>query len=63
MTNRVTVTLNQPEYSGLLDIAIAELRDPRDQIRFILRQELQRRGVLPKEESHNKPALEAQHAG
>jgi hypothetical protein len=44
--NRVTVTLEQPEYSGLLEVAIQELRDPRDQLRHILRLELERRGLL-----------------
>jgi hypothetical protein len=43
---RVRATLEQPEYSALLRIARAELRNPDDQIRYILRQELQRRGLL-----------------
>ena len=44
--NRITVTLEQAEYSGLLEMAVRELRDPHDQLRHILRQELQQRGLL-----------------
>ena len=47
MVNRIAVTLEQPEYSGLLEIAVAELRDPSDQLRHILRTELKRRGLWP----------------
>ncbi|RLC96637.1 MAG: hypothetical protein DRI77_08315 [Chloroflexi bacterium] len=47
MVNRVVVTLEQPEYSALLKVARVELRDPRDQLRYILRCELERRGLLP----------------
>jgi len=42
MINRVTVTLEQPEYSALLEVAVAELRSPSDQLRYILRRELER---------------------
>ena len=52
MVNRVTVTLEQPEYSGLLKMAIEELRNPPDQIRFVLRQELKQRGLLPADEQY-----------
>ena len=51
MVNRLTVTLEQPEYAALLDVAIAELRSPADQVRYILRQELERRRLLPVAES------------
>lgn len=47
MVNRLTVTLEQPEYTALLEIADKELRNPADQVRFVLRQELERRGLLP----------------
>jgi len=46
MVTRLTVTLEQSEYSALLRVSESELRDPRDQIRFVLRQELERRGLL-----------------
>lgn len=47
MVNRLTITLEQPEYSALLKVAMSELRAPQDQVRFILRRELERRGLLP----------------
>ena len=43
--NRLTVTLEQPEYAVLLQMAMAELRTPADQLRHILRLELERRGL------------------
>jgi len=45
MVNRVTVTLEQAEYSGLLKMAVEELRNPSHQLHVILRQELERRGL------------------
>lgn len=48
MVNRLTVVLEQPEYSGLLEMAISELRTPQEQLRYLLRQELKRRGLFPK---------------
>jgi len=47
MVNRITLTLEQIEYSGLLEIALGELRTPQEQLRYLLRQELVRRGLLP----------------
>jgi hypothetical protein len=46
MISRITVSLEQPEYSGLLKMAVNELRTPPDQLRHILRQELERLGYL-----------------
>jgi hypothetical protein len=46
MVNRVTVTLEQPEYSALLDMALAELRNPPDQLHHILRKELREQGLI-----------------
>ena len=45
MVKRVTIPLEQQEYSALLEMAVEELRNPRDQLRHILRQELERRGL------------------
>jgi hypothetical protein len=45
-TSRITVTLEREERSALMRLAEAELRDPRDQARLILRHELQQRGLL-----------------
>jgi len=44
---QLKLSLKQPEYSALLTIAIEELRNPSDQLRHILRQELGRRGLWP----------------
>jgi len=46
MVNRITVVLPQEEYSALLKLGSMELRNPPDQIRAVLRQELARRGLL-----------------
>lgn len=51
MTNRIVLTLEQPEYSALLDIAIAQLRTPADQVRWMVRQELKRTGKLMEEKN------------
>lgn len=47
MVTRVTVTLEQPEYTALLEVAGKELRNPADQLRYILREELAQRKLLP----------------
>lgn len=46
MVNRLSLTLEQPEYDALLRVSLKELRDPESQIRHILREELERRGLL-----------------
>jgi hypothetical protein len=46
MVNRITITLEQPEYSGLLNMAVDELRNPQDQMRWLLRCELARQKLL-----------------
>ncbi len=46
MVNRIVLPLEQREYTALLEMAVKELRNPADQARFILRQKLQRRGLL-----------------
>jgi hypothetical protein len=47
VVNQLTITLEQPEYAALLQMAVAELRTPPDQLRHILRQELERRRLWP----------------
>jgi hypothetical protein len=45
-----------------MKLARAELRDPRDQLRHILRRELRRHGLLPSYEEHREqPGEEAHH--
>ena len=46
MVNRIKLVLEQDEYSALLAVARSELRNPADQARHILRQDLLRRGLL-----------------
>jgi hypothetical protein len=46
MIKRITVTLEPYEYSALLDVALCELRNPADQIRHMVRRELQQRGLI-----------------
>jgi hypothetical protein len=46
------LSLTQDELSALLNLCLKELRTPTDQIRFILREDLHRRGLL---EPHNHP--------
>ena len=43
---RLQVVLDPAEAEALAMWAASELRDPRDQIRLVLRQELERRGLL-----------------
>ena len=43
---RLQVVLDPAEADALARWAASELRDPRDQIRLVLRQELERRGLL-----------------
>lgn len=43
---RVKLVLDEAEYSGLLETAVADLRTPADQVRYMVREELKRRGLL-----------------
>lgn len=43
---RMTIFLDEEESVAIQAIAQQELRFPRDQVRFILRRELERRGLL-----------------
>ncbi|HAE43583.1 MAG TPA: hypothetical protein DCG34_11815 [Clostridiales bacterium] len=43
MVRRIEVTLEQYEYSALLEMANEELRNPSDQLRHIFRLEMDRR--------------------
>jgi hypothetical protein len=47
MPGRIVLTLDAREKGALNTLAKQELREPREQARFILRQELERRGLLP----------------
>lgn len=43
---RLVLNLAQDESTGLINLAMTELRDPHDQLRYILRHELSCRGLL-----------------
>ena len=43
---RLTIFLDENERIGLIRLAAREMRWPRDQIRFIVRNELERQGLL-----------------
>ena len=43
---RITVPVTTAEREALVKIAEAECRDPREQLRFFLREEAQRRGLI-----------------
>lgn len=46
MVVRLKITLEQSEYTGLMKLALAEMRSPGDQLRYIVRQELINMGLL-----------------
>jgi len=52
MVHRLKIVFSQLEYSGLLELAGAELRQPDSQVRHIIRRELKRHGLLSDEEEH-----------
>jgi hypothetical protein len=47
MINRLKILLDQPEYTALLKLSEQELRNPADQARLMVRQELIRLGLIP----------------
>lgn len=63
MIKRINVPLEQDLYSALLEDAVAELRDPTNQMKYILRQDLTRRGLLPSDTPEPVNASTAQSVG
>ncbi len=49
MVTRIKVTLEGNEPDALATMARKDLRDPREQLRFLLRREAQAMGLLPDE--------------
>ena len=47
MVQRISVILEQDEYEALLKVTRGAMRSMRDQIRYMLRAELERSGLLP----------------
>lgn len=62
MITRLKLALPQTEYKALMKLAESETRNPPDQLRHILRVELERRGLLPTEAAQPQPEVEATHA-
>jgi hypothetical protein len=52
---RIMITLSRVEKDALLILSEKELRDPRAQAALIIREELQRQGLIP---IHSKPQFE-----
>lgn len=44
---RISITLDSEETAALILSARADYRHPREQLRYIMRRELERRGLLP----------------
>lgn len=67
MTTRLQVTFDRMEADALARLAAAEYRDPRDQVRFVVRRELERCGLLSPTDlseagqSERQPTGEARH--
>jgi hypothetical protein len=62
---RVTLSITEDERRALVDLARAELRDPRAQGALLLRQALARAGYLPIDNRASvalTPTIEVQHA-
>jgi hypothetical protein len=60
VVTRLKIPLEQAEYSALLKVALSEMRNPSDQARFILHQELERRGLLAAQSGDSiQPATQA----
>ena len=62
MVARVVLTLEQPEYRALLQVAQTELRNPADQAHFMVRQELVRRGFIQDAQAQTVPEQALQDA-
>ena len=60
--SRITLTLNPLEKKALIVLAEKEFRDPRAQAALIIRQELERRGLLVSEQNLES-AGKAPHGG
>jgi hypothetical protein len=54
MLERLTINLSENEKQALEIIATSEMRNLREQARFILRQEFERRGLLKSDPTSNK---------
>jgi hypothetical protein len=59
---RVVISLQPDERAALGEMARRDMRDPRDQLRYILREAAQTRGILPLDKNEERPRLAQQSA-
>jgi len=52
---RINVSLDKIEVTALVRMAEADCRHPREQLRYILREEARRRNLLPVEQLKEEP--------
>jgi hypothetical protein len=58
MTTRMMVTLTNDEARALARMSYSDLRDPREQLRHLLREEARKRDLLP-EQKNDRPVANA----
>lgn len=61
MHNRLYLFLDAPVATALRKMSEADLRPPKDQIRFLILAEAQRRGLIGKNNRHDAKALSGQN--
>jgi len=59
MDPRTKISLSREEYSAIIKLAVDDLRSLDDEIRYLLRCELERRGLINQEEA--QPEREVTH--
>jgi hypothetical protein len=59
---RINVPLDKLELAALLSMATADCRHPREQMRFVLREEARRRGLLPTDPAPAQAEAQPQEA-
>ena len=60
---RIMITLRPDERDALVRVALAELRTPRDQARFIIRKEMEQLGMLEVSGRESEPAIKLKETG
>jgi hypothetical protein len=58
MYARVTITFSEAERKALEDVSRLEMRPLKEQVRFIVRADLVRRGLLPQKDQQDKKGVE-----
>jgi len=63
MDARTKIYLSREEYSAIIKLAVADLRSLDDEIRYLLRCELERRGLIIQEEAQPEREVTHESAG